>query len=238
MEGIWYCSVDRPLLHPYGWIGFFGPTTKYIRQWAGFVWLGVYRYQLKSNRPIINRLITFEIFSLLAVITHPLMIPIIVFSWIYMITRVNEKKENKVNQLLFSGILSSAIVVRILLSTVAGWYDQEKLTSLKNVIILNPLEVFQKPIIHELIQQYMGPFWLTAVLFIISLLLLLYFKKYLIAALYLLFIGGYHNLFLATFDRWIDFYSRSELMPLSILIGLPIVTLLPKVLKNTLFSCF
>jgi hypothetical protein len=33
------------------------------------VWLGVYRYQLKSNRPIINRLITFEIFSLLAVIT-------------------------------------------------------------------------------------------------------------------------------------------------------------------------
>jgi hypothetical protein len=94
-----------------------------------------------------------------------------------MITRVNEKKENKVNQLLFSGILSSAIVVRILLSTVAGWYDQEKLTSLKNVIILNPLEVFQKPIIHELIQQYMGPFWLTAVLFIISLLLLLYFKN-------------------------------------------------------------
>ena len=108
------------------------------------------------------------------------------------------------NQLLFSGILSSAIVVGILLSTVAGWYDQEKLTSLKNVIILNPLEVFQKPIIHELIQQYI-PFWLTAVLFIISLLLLLYFKKYLIAALYLLFIGGYHNLFLATFDRWIDF---------------------------------
>lgn len=215
-------------------------TNNEIHQAMGwfFVWLGVYRYQLKSNRPIINRLITFEILSILAVITHPLMIPIIVFSWIYMITRVNEKKENKVNQLLFSGILSSAIVVRILLSTVAGWYDQEKLTSLKNVIILNPLEVFQKPIIHELIQQYMGPFWLTAVLFIISLLLLLYFKKYLIAALYLLFIGGYHYLFLATFDRWIDFYSRSELMPLSILIGLPIVTLLPKVLKNTLFSCF
>ncbi len=203
-----------------------------------FIWMGIYRYQLKSNLPIKYRLITFEIFSLLAVITHPLMIPIIVFSWIYMITIVNEKKENAVNQILFSGILSGAILGRILLSTVAGWYDQDKLTTLQNIIITDPLRIFQKPIIHELIRQYMGPLWLTATLFLMSFLLLLYYKKYLISALYLLFVGGYHYLFVAAFDQWVDFYSRSELMPLSILIGLPIVTLLPKVLKNTLFSYF
>ena len=41
------------------------------RQWAGFCLVRSISISVEINRPIINRLITFEIFSLLAVITHP-----------------------------------------------------------------------------------------------------------------------------------------------------------------------
>ncbi|MBK7605667.1 MAG: hypothetical protein IPI15_19310 [Saprospiraceae bacterium] len=60
----------------------------------------------------------------------------------------------------------------------------------------------------------------------------IYEKKYLITTLILLFFGIYNALFLTVFDSFIPFYSESELMPLTIIFGIPLMHSIGKYLNE------
>ncbi|MCO6460904.1 MAG: hypothetical protein J5I59_05835 [Saprospiraceae bacterium] len=204
-----------------------------------FVWWGLYRYQKIKNVPIGIRIFTFELTALLAVITHPLMIPVIFFTWIFETGRHLGVMESRKNIVLFTAQLIGVILIRILLSLYSGWYDQDKLLTVRNNFTLNPAEIVHKPLFAELIREYLTTQWLATLFFVVSLLLLLYHRKYMLTVAYLAFVAGYHFLFLSAFDHWIDFYSQSELMPLSIIIGIPALSYLPVLLKGrSLFIIF
>ncbi|WP_287421509.1 hypothetical protein [Candidatus Brachybacter algidus] len=60
-------------------------TNNEIHQAVGwmFLWLGLYKYQKSRETPLMFRLISFGIIGALAVLTHPLMIIVVAFVWVY-----------------------------------------------------------------------------------------------------------------------------------------------------------
>lgn len=201
-------------------------TNNEIHQAIGwmFVWLGLYRYQKHKNRRPAVRTLTFALTAALAALTHPLMIIVLVFVWIF--TLLEEKSEGPERRLniIFSSIIITVVTARVLLSLFSSWYDQDKLNAAGIQILEFPGSLLQKPLIADLLHQYSHDLSGGALLFFAGLILLIRRKKYLLTALFVSVTAVYHLLFLAVFDAWIGFYSQSELMPLTIVFGLPVVT--------------
>jgi len=201
-------------------------TNNEIHQAVGwmFVWLGLYRYQKQKNRSLMVRMLTFELTAALAALTHPLMVIVLVFVWGF--TLLEEKSEGPERRfnIIFSSIIITVVTARVLLSVFFGWYDQDKLNTTGAQVLEFPGRLLQKELFSEVLYQYSHDLSGGLLLFLAGLILLIRQKKYLLSALFVSVIVAYHLLFLAAFDAWIGFYSQSELMPLTIIFGLPVVT--------------
>lgn len=209
-------------------------TNNEIHQSVGwmFLWLGLYKYQKNTNVRLPFRLLTFELTAALAVLTHPLMILVIAFIWIYLLIEEKAYVHDRKLTILFSSIVMTVIAARVILSLFFGWYDAGKIDVIQTSFLDNLFTVFNKPLFSELMQLYSTRYLMALMLFIASAGFCIYEKKYLLTFIMASFFVLYNLLFLTVFDSFIPFYSESELMPLTIIFGLPLVYMASKYLKE------
>jgi len=209
-------------------------TNNEIHQAVGwmFLWLGLYRYQKSRETPLMVRLISFEIIGALAVLTHPLMIIVVAFVWVYYLLEERPPIKDQKLTILFSAIVMMVITARVLLSVFGGWYDAGKISVIGESGMANVFGFLEKPLFGELMRLYVTRYWLALIVFIAAVGITIYEKKYLITTLILLFFGIYNALFLTVFDSFIPFYSESELMPLTIIFGIPLMHSIGKYLNE------
>ncbi len=199
-----------------------------------FVWYGFYLYQRKRAGLRRKRFIWFGMTATIAAVTHPLMVPVLAFTWIFLLmTEGRQTGDGKVRVGLTMMIVM-ACCIRIWFSLRAGWYDRDKVETVKTNLLSGITEVFDKPLAAQLLHQYSHGLIVGAVLGLAGLFLLMVRRKYLLSLMYLLVIVSYHLLFLSAFDTWVDFYSQSEMMPLTIIYGLPVVRFLPEYIGSRL----
>ncbi len=208
-------------------------TNNEIHQAVGwmFLWIGLYRYQKSRETSLMVRLLSFEIIGALAVLTHPLMIIVMIFVWIYYLIEDRPALKDQKLTIMFSAIVMTIITARILLSVFGGWYDAGKISVIGESGMANVFGFLEKPLFGELMRLYVSRYWLALIVFIATVGTTIYEKKYLVTTLILLFFGIYNALFLTVFDSFIPFYSESELMPLTIIFGIPLMHSIGKYLK-------
>ncbi len=213
-------------------------TNNEIHQAMGwtFIWWGLYRYQLRVNRSIGLRYTTFGLSGIMAAMTHPLIVPIMIFIWLFEILS-DIKAQGKYREIIiFSLLLSLGIGLRVFFSFYAGWYDQDKISTVQSGLLTSPLALFKKPLASALISKYLGSLIGATMFFLTSFFLLVHKRKYILLAAYLGIILAYHLLFLAAFDNWVDFYSVSELIPLTIIYALPTIYYAPQLVDKRIIS--
>ncbi len=199
-----------------------------------FVWYGIYLYQREKGTPSWKRVVWFGLTATVAAVTHPLMVPVLAFTWIFLLMTEKSQPGDGYIRVWMMVMMVLACGIRIWLSLRAGWYDRDKVETVQNNLLSGLLGVFEKPLAGQLLHQYTHGLIVGATLGIIGLVLLIIRRKYVLALLYLLVVTAYHALFLSAFDTWVDFYSQSEMMPLTIIYGLPIVRFLPEYVGSRL----
>lgn len=201
-----------------------------------FLWLGVHRFQIKNKTSMMWTAVNFGALGTLAILTHPLMIPIVIFVWLYELMESKIYNSNLRQTSICSFILIAGIALRLYLSLYGGWYDAGKISVISESGFGNIFGFLQKPLFDELMRHYGERYLMTTILFIATIAFLIFRKKYHQMGLMVCFVIGYNVLFLTAFDEFIPFYSESELMPLTILVGLPLVMNIGEILKPGIIS--
>lgn len=157
----------------------------------------------------------------IAIFTHPLMIPVVLFLTIfYFLSGIFSFKNLKYKLLLLS-VLSLCALKFIVSSN--NWYDGGKFKHLASCTYVDWLNVFNRPaminFISELIHNHLG----ALVVLFLCIFSLLKYKKYWLLGFILMFTMVYLVFIAMTFAEFKKFYIESQWMPIAIFWITPLV---------------
>lgn len=171
-----------------------------------------------------------------AVSTHFIAIIPTVFLWVFFIL---EKKNwpftNKIT-LLLSVLLLAVVGLKFILSSSSQAYESAHLYNATHFSLKDIIESFSSPVISEFGTRCLTNYWITTLVFIISIVILCEHKLYKLLAWTILSSLGYIiliGLTYGTFTYFALYHIEAEWQSLGILIAAPFVfTFLPAINKN------
>lgn len=198
-------------------------TNNEIHQ--GTAWLllttGLWQYYEKHQivQPI--SLTGLLLMMLISVFTHPLVIPVLVYIMFYFLLDGRLNLKNTRHRLITVSCL--LICMLKLLVSSNNWYDGGKFNQLSSHSIDEWLLFFNKPVFKAFFTELFSEHIVVSFIMILSLVGLLYERKYIMAVLMVTFTFIYLVFTAMLFPDFIRFYIESQWMPVSVFFTLPML---------------
>ncbi|NCX96177.1 MAG: hypothetical protein EBX41_07165 [Chitinophagia bacterium] len=195
----------------------------------------------KQQHPLLAGIVFTPLYAL-AIWTHPLVMLVAVFYWIFYLIFSKENTLIGWQKGAFTVILSLLCFAKFWQGMHHG-YDSGKIEQVTTFSATKLRDIFSYPQWHFFYTGIVKHYWLLPVCIMGSIIALGKENKYLFLVAYIIYIGLYVALICITYPAMVSpFYIESEYMPLSVIAALPMVMLLlPKLpLKATgaAWGCF
>ncbi|KAA5533607.1 hypothetical protein F0919_13795 [Taibaiella lutea] len=196
-------------------------TNNEIHQAMGWCFLlfGIIQnYKQHPKHPLFHFTIVL-ILAFLSLFTHPLMLFIFPFLWLF---TVQEKDLNPYNkrQILFLSLAFVIILGLKYYSMSNSGYDAGKIHSATHFSFLDLWHAFSSPMSKAISEKLIKDYFFVPVLFGLGLIAAVLKNKYKQIALVLLFAVPYYLAVCLTYSDFLTFYIESEWMPFSIITGI------------------
>jgi hypothetical protein len=170
----------------------------------------------KNNYSFVLHTIIFFLLSFLSFFTHPLILLVLPFLWLFILFDKNLNPYSFKRSLLLSGLLIVICATKFYLMKQGG-YDTEKLSAPTHFSIKDLIRSFTSPMAKAVVIKMFTTYYFIPLLFATGLWFTFKMKQYRHLILTLLFSIGYFMAGCLTFTDFVPFYIESEWMPFSII---------------------
>lgn len=175
----------------------------------------------------------FIILSFLSFFTHPLILLVLPFLWLFILLDHTLNPYNFKKGLLLSGLLLIICVAKFYIMKQGG-YDNEKLNAPTHISLKDLIASFTSPMARIISVKMLTQYFFIPILFVTGVLVAWKEKRYNHLLLTVVFSTGYFIAVCLTFNNFVPFYAESEWMPFTIITTLPFVYyVLPKLKPAT-----
>ena len=179
--------------------------------------------------PFLVHVPIFIILSFLSFFTHPLILLVLPFLWLFIVLDKGINPYNFKKGLLLSGLLLIICAIKFYIMKQGG-YDNEKLNAPTHISIKDVINSFTSPMAKVVYVKMLTQYFFIPILFIAGAWAAWKAKQYKHLLLTLAFSAGYFIAVCLTFTDFVPFYAESEWMPFTIITTLLFVYyVLPKV---------
>lgn len=210
-------------------------TNNEIHQSICYLALSAGIWYFVSSYPNCRKGLLYAISSallLVAIITHPLAIPVVayVIGFMFIIKELNINRRRDIFLVSFS--LSACIVKYFLSKT--NWYDGDKLNQLSGQSLSSWLSFMDKPVAKTFLPELFQNHWSALIVIILVVTLLIRERLYLM----LIWAIGFSMVYMITISmiiiEYTRFYTESQWMAVAIFISLPLMYLLQTISKSVI----
>jgi hypothetical protein len=178
----------------------------------------------------------FVVLSFLSFFTHPLILLVLPFLWLFILLDNNLNPYNLKKGILLSGILLIICGAKFYIMKQGG-YDTEKLNAPTHISIKDLIRSLTSPMAKIISAKMLTQYFFIPILFIAGLWAAWKAKQYKHLLLTVIFSIGYFMAVCLTFNDFIPFYTESEWMPFTIITTLLFVYyVLPKIKPAMAFA--
>jgi hypothetical protein len=171
----------------------------------------------------------FVLLSFLSFFTHPLILLVLPFLWLFILLDKSINPYNLKKVLLLSGLLLIICATKFYIMKQGG-YDNEKLNAPTHISIKDVIKSFASPMARIVYIKMLTQYFFIPILFIAGAWIAWKAKQYKHLLLTLVFTAGYFAAVCLTFNDFVPFYAESEWMPFTIITSLLFVYyVLPKI---------
>lgn len=183
----------------------------------------VKRYPFLIHVPI------FVVLAFLSFFTHPLILLVLPFLWLFILMDNNLNPYNFKKGLLLSGLLLIICAAKFYIMKQGG-YDTEKLKAPTHISIKDLIGSLTSPMAKIITIKMLTQYFFIPILFIAGIWTTWKAKRYKHLLLTLIFSAGYFIAVCLTFNDFVPFYAESEWMPFTIITTILFVYyVLPKI---------
>lgn len=158
----------------------------------------------------------FSVLTFLALFTHPLIIFILPFLWLFILLEKTINPYTRKEVILLSSVVVLFCIIKYYMMNHGG-YDTEKIRSTTHVSLKDIIGTFTSPMARIIIKKMIVSYYFIPLLFITGLYFAFREKKYKQIALVFFFALAYFMAICLTFSDFITFYTESEWMPFTII---------------------
>lgn len=192
-------------------------------------------YKIRSY-PFLIHIPIFVVLSFLSFFTHPLILLVLPFLWLFILLDNNLNPYNLKKGILLSGILLIICGAKFYIMKQGG-YDTEKLNAPTHISIKDLIGSLTSPMARIISIKMLTQYFFIPILFIAGIWAAWKAKKYKHLLLTVLFSTGYFMAVCLTFSDFVPFYIESEWMPFTIITTLLFVYyVLPKIKPAMAFA--
>jgi hypothetical protein len=179
--------------------------------------------------PFLVHIPVFILLSFLSLFTHPLILLVLPFLWLFILMDNTLNPYNLKKGLLLSGLLLIICVAKFYIMKQGG-YDNEKLNAPTHISIKDLIASFTSPMARIISVKMLTQYFFIPILFIAGIWATWKAKRYKHLLLTIVFSAGYFIAVCLTFNNFVPFYAESEWMPFTIITTLLFVYyVLPKI---------
>ncbi len=193
-------------------------TNNEVHQAIAWLFLvtGMVLHYKKRHYAFILHLVLFALVAFLSLFTHPLIIFILPFLWLFILLEPDLNPYSRKEQFILSGILVLICVIKYY-SMHHGGYDTDKIRSATHVSLKDIIGAFTSPMARIIIKKMISTYYFVPLLFITGAYFAYRQRKWKHIALVCFFAIGYFLAICLTFSDFITFYTESEWMPFAII---------------------
>lgn len=178
--------------------------------------------------------ILFSILTFFSLFTHPLIIIILPFLWLFILVDKKINPYSRKEALILTGIIIIVCFIKYRMMNHGG-YDTNKIEGARNAFkdVKDVIAIFTSPMARLILKKLIFNYYFIPLLFITGLYFAYREKRYIQIALVVVFTGGYFMAICLMFTEFITFYTESEWMPFTIITTILFVYYaLPKLKPN------
>jgi hypothetical protein len=213
---------------------FFWPNNE-VHQGIGYIFL-LFPALIKAGEKKTNFVIPIILLLTLgttAIFCHPLVLPVFIFLWVYLIAEKSDWHYNKRQTVILSIITLIIIAAKIVVSKTYASYDTEKLKGVSNMKVVDIFKAFTSNLSREIFHHTFSNYWLLPIISGVGIFMLVRQKKFFLSIWTIGCMVVYFVLLCLTFSQYQSFIMESELMAVIIIATFPFVFLtLPSMKKQ------
>lgn len=186
----------------------------------GMAWLfllfGFVFYAETQQFNSVFKYLGFIILAFLSLFTHPLILLVCGFLWVFFLLNSFDKKIENKTLIIYTCLLASLAIIKYYWSK-NGWYDGNKIEMILNTNLKSFTKMLQGDALKMIAQKTIDNYWISLLIGLSGIWFLLFSKKYFQLFFILISIFGFTFLIaLINYESPNFFYLESELMPVSI----------------------
>ncbi len=205
-------------------------TNNEVHQAVGWMFLmyGITTYMGSRKVNIIFTTTVFAILAFLTIFTHFVVIIPTVFLWVYFIIEKDNWPFSKAKTIVLSLILVAIVAYKYIRSVApSGSYETGHLYNLTHFSLQDIIDSFSTPVVRMFLYRCLTNYWIGAIIFIVSVVVLIRQKKKALAIWTVLSLTGYliiMGLTYGTFDEFVLlFHIESEWASIGIIMATAMV---------------
>lgn len=193
-------------------------TNNEVHQAMGWLFLLfaiIHHYKINRTRPVLHFAVVI-VLAFLSLFTHPLMLFVFPFLWLFTILEKNLNPYNN-KQIIGLSIVFGLIVAVKFYTMNQGSYDTEKIRGATHFSVLDIIHAFSSPLAKIMYGLFVKDYFFIPLLFLLGMISAIQQKRYKQIALVLAFSVGYFLAVCMTYTNFTTFYTESEWMSFTVI---------------------